>query len=236
MVFFQEPRGRGEPFLRVPTVVVALIAVLAAIHVARLFLSPAADETLLVRLAFIPARYAARAGAIPLFDLALPFVGHIFLHASFGHLLANCLWLLVFGPVVARRYGASLFVLFFLLSGISGAATYLATNWGSPFPMIGASGGIAGLMGAGIRMLQPTSFLGLADDAPLIPIFSMRVMLFSVFWLVGNLLAGLAPILTGPGPEMIAWEAHMGGYALGLLLSGPLDAIHHGVARPAPPG
>lgn len=230
MAFFQEPREQNEPFLRAPAVVIFLILTLVTIHVALTYLPAKAVDPVLEHLVFVPARYARPFGSIFPLDLLLPFVGHMFLHASYGHLLANCLWLLVFGPVVARRYGTGPFLLFYLSAGIAGAATHLAFNWGDPLPLVGASGGIAGLMAAGIRMLRPTSVLGVADDAPLIPILSPRVLLFSAVWLVGNLLIGLTGFI-GQGSELIAWQAHIGGYAAGLLLSGPFEVLRHRRAR-----
>ena len=88
------------------------------------------------------------------FGLTVPLVSHMFLHGGFLHLTVNCLWFLAFGPIVARRYGTAMFLLFFFVCGVAGALTYLAFNWGSPEPVIGASGGISGLMAAGIRMLR----------------------------------------------------------------------------------
>ena len=107
----------------------------------------------------------------------MPFVSYMALHNDVTHLAVNSLWLLAFGPVVARRFGAGLFLLFFLICGVAGAATYLALNWGSPEPVIGASGAISGLMAAGLRLL-PTMRPSPGTE-PLLPALSRQVVMFS---------------------------------------------------------
>ena len=148
----------------------------------------------------------------------------------------NCLWLLAFGPVVARRFGALLFLPFFLVCGAIGAATYLAFNWGSTAPVIGASGAISGLMAAGIRMLPLPLYLGGPRSQGLSPIFSRQILLFTVLWMGINLVFGLTGV-GGVGSEvrLIAWQAHVGGFLAGLLLAGIFDAAAPGTDVEPPP-
>jgi len=218
MAFLQSEPPR-EPFLNAPACVLWLIAAIALAHVARVWAPAPWPDALLTQFAFVPARYAAPAGG--LLALAVPFVSHQFLHADFIHLGVNSLWLLAFGPVVARRYGAVFFLLFFAVCGVAGAAAYLVLNWGSPVGIIGASGAISGLMGAAIRMFP---WPGARLARPLAPILSRPVVLFTVIWFATNLLLGL----TGFGAEgeihQIAWQAHVGGYFAGLVLAGVFDA------------
>ena len=100
--------------------------------------------------AFLAAHNADPGGWL---ERAIPFVSYMGLHNDLTHLAINSLWLLAFGPIVARRFGGFLFLLFFLVCGVAGAATHLAFNWGSLVPVIGASGAISGLMAAGLRLL-----------------------------------------------------------------------------------
>jgi membrane associated rhomboid family serine protease len=218
-----------EPFLRAPAVVVGLIAVLAGAHALRVFGFPGSGDSWFISYGFVPARYSASylaaRGANPgsVVQQALPFVTYLFLHANWTHLAVNCVWLLAFGPVVARRQGAMVFVLFFLVCGIAGAAAHLALNWADPQPLIGASAGISGLMAAAFRM----SFLGPSDEVsrPLAPIFSSRIMLWTAIWAGVNIVVGKLGIGTGGGGDLVAWQAHLGGYAAGLLLAGPFDSL-----------
>src|SRR6202012_293891 len=119
---------------------------------------------------------------------------YMFLHNDYTHLAINCLWLLAFGPIVARRFGAGLFLLFFAVCGMAGAATHLLFNWGSLEPVIGASAAISGLMAAGMRLLPterpPWAQEGPPTEAAMLPLWSRQVILFTLIWVVLNVVAG----------------------------------------------
>ena len=239
MAFLQSHPPR-QPVFQAPASVLILIGMLAAAHAARLALPPERQLQLLNNYAFSPARYSHAFLAAhdidpgSLWERAAPFVSYMVLHNDWTHLGINCLWLLAFGPVVARRFGTLLFLAFFLLCGIGGALAYLAFDWGSAEGVIGASGAISGLMAAAIRLL-PGPAAPWSPDAdpahmPMAPLFSRRVLLFSLVWALVNVVAGVVGLgLLGPGVQ-IAWQAHLGGYVAGLLLAGPLDQM-----RPRPP-
>lgn len=236
MSFLQSPEPSNpwtrQPVFRIPGAVAGLILVLAAAHVGRVALSPAWSDRIINRFAFIPARYShaflAAHNIDPgnLFDRAVPFVSYMALHNDFTHLAINSLWLLAFGPIVARRYGGLLFLGFFLVCGIAAALTHLAFNWGSLTPVIGASGAISGLMGAGLRLLPTQAPWANPGQEELAPIFSRQIVIFTAIWLAINLAAGLTGFGLGPGElGQIAWQAHVGGYVAGLLLAGPFDRL-----------
>ncbi len=216
MAFLQSKPSR-EPFLHAPTSVLWLIGLLVLVHVARVVAPTALSDDLLTQYAFIPARYSGSFGTSGLLGLTAPFISHMFLHANFVHLGVNCIWLLAFGPIVARRFGTMLFYLFFIICGLVGALTFLAFDWGSTAGAIGASGAISGLMAAGIRMYP---WQGSLTTSPMAPIFSSQVLVFTGFWLATNLLFGLTGIGAGGEIQQIAWQAHLGGYFAGLFLAG----------------
>lgn len=226
MAFFQESRPAREPFLRAPASVLILIGVLVAAHIWRVF-SPE-PMAILEQYALNPAVYAqalkSSGAAHPsLSALLIPPFGHMFLHANVTHLAFNCIWLLVFGAVVGRRFGALGFYIFFFVCGLAGAATFVLMDWGDSTGAIGASGAISGLMGAGIRMLRIREPWLQGATLPLMPLNSSQVMLYSVLWLLMNLAFGMIGIGPMGEAESIAWQAHVGGYLAGLLLSGPFD-------------
>jgi membrane associated rhomboid family serine protease len=218
MAYLQSQPPR-EPFLHAPASLLWLIAAIVAAHVARILAPAQISDAILMQYSFVPARYE-HAGAV--LALAVPFVSHMFLHADFVHLGVNCVWLLAFGAVVARRFGPTLFLTFFATCGIIGAATYLAFNWGSPEGVIGASGAISGLMGAAIRMMP---WPGAARTLPLAPILSRPVLVFSLFWLVANFVFGFTGFGASGEIHQIAWQAHLGGYIAGLLLAEIFDGL-----------
>ena len=216
-----EPR---QPFLRAPVVVIALILVLLGAHAVRVLGYPHSGTRWFLEYGFVPARYSHAyldsRGLNPgnFLERALPFVTYMFLHANYAHVLINSVWLLAFGPIVAGRFGPLRFLLFFLVCGIAGAAAHLALNWGSDAPVIGASAAVSGLMAAGFRMLPPP-----APDQPLAPILSPRILTWTVLWVIVNIVAGLTGLGTSGQVELVAWQAHLGGYTAGLLLAGPFD-------------
>lgn len=220
MAFFQDPSR--QPFLRVPASVLWLIVLLIGLHAARVLLFPGSEsDGLFETYGFVPARYT---GYNPgtLVSRLLPFVTYLFLHGSWSHVLFNSVWLLAFGPAVARRFGPVLFLIFFLVCGVVAALTHLAVYRESIAPVIGASGAISGLMAASFRMIA----LGPGDEpAALAPLFSARILGWTAIWAAINAFAGITGFGAGPGPAVIAWGAHMGGYAAGLVLAGPFDRL-----------
>jgi membrane associated rhomboid family serine protease len=234
MAFLQSAPPR-QPIFRAPPVVLWLIGGLTALHALRLMLPPARSEDIIYEYGLVPARYshafvAAQSGLSEswpgtVLERAVPFLSHVGLHNDWTHLAINCLWLLAFGPVVARRLGPMLFLAFFMTCGIAGALAYLAFNWGSSIPVVGASGAISGLMAAALRMLPGQAPWAEPGSAPLAPIVSRQIVIFTAVWAAINLLAGATGLGFGGESGLIAWQAHLGGYLAGLLLCGPFDML-----------
>lgn len=223
MAFFQNPQAR-QPFLRIPFALTFLLAALIAAHALRVFAPAWLGSAILYNCALVPARYdpawleahAVYAGSW--LEQALPFIGYMFVHANWEHVGLNCIWLVPFGTAVARRLGPALFLLLFLICGVAGAVLHIAVYWGSESPVIGASAAVSGMMGAAFRlMLAP-------PGERLAPLFSRPILIWSGIWLGVNLVAGVLGLGVGDRLQVVAWEAHMGGYFAGLLLIGPLDA------------
>jgi membrane associated rhomboid family serine protease len=216
-------------------VVLWLIAALAGLHALRLWLPQNLAQDMVYEYALIPARYshafvvsqAGLAASWPgtVLERAIPFVSYMGLHNDWTHLVINSLWLLAFGPVVARRQGALLFLLFFLICGVAGALAYVALNWGSPVPVVGASGAISGLMAAALRMLPGQAPWAEPGTAPLAPLFSRQILIFTAVWAAINILAGVTGLGVGGESGLIAWQAHLGGFLAGILLCGPFDSL-----------
>jgi membrane associated rhomboid family serine protease len=230
-----------EPIFNIPPVIVAMLAVMALVHAARLFtLTTAQDNELLWLFAFDPVRY----GSGPLPGGSLPggmgadiwtFVTYAFLHASWTHLGVNAIWFLAFGSAVARRFGAIRFLLFFCVTAMAGAIAHLLAFGGQDAPVIGASAAVSGTMAAAMRFAfqrgGPLSFRrtgGAADyQVPAKPLIALlrepAVIAFIVVWFGINLVFGLwSTPLTGEN-EVVAWQAHIGGFLAGLLFFGWFD-------------
>jgi membrane associated rhomboid family serine protease len=221
MTFVPDRRPVRQPLLNAPPVVLWLIALFLTLHAIRTALPGDLPDTLLLRYALIPAQYAEAMalGAFHdgLFALIVPLFTYMLLHADFTHVGVNCLWLLVFGPAVARRLGTPRFLLFFIFCGIVAALVHVAVYWGSPVAVIGASGAISGLMGAGMRILY-----GQVHEHPggLAPIYSRAILMFSLVWTAVNIVSGVLRIGVTGDVQLIAWVAHLGGYFSGLFAIG----------------
>jgi len=227
---------KREPLFNIPPVIVAVLVVLALIHATRmLLLTSDQDIELLVTFAFIPARYDTSL----ILDGALPggfgaglwtFVTYSLIHADWTHLGVNTVWLLPFGSAVARRFGALRFLAFFAVTAAAGAALHLATHAGEQNPVIGASAAISGTMAAAMRFAfqrgGPLSFLRDNDTAayrvPALPLTGVlrdpRVIAFLTAWFGINILFGLGSLPITGSDQVIAWQAHIGGFLAGLLL------------------
>jgi membrane associated rhomboid family serine protease len=220
MAFLKDSQPAQQPFLTAPMSVLSLIGVLVLAHVVRVMLPGELPDSILETYAFIPARYAGGPDFAhdTLFQKIVPFVSHIFLHANATHVGVNCLWLLAFGPILARRLNTLKFLLFFLFCGIAGVVTHLIVYWGSDAAVVGASGAIAGLMGGAMRVAYG-GFYGLR----LAPLFSRRILMFSLVWVAVNIVSGILGLGLSDQVVPVAWVVHMGGYFAGLLAIGLFD-------------
>lgn len=237
---------KREPVFNIPTVVLAVLALLAIIHTLRVWiLTGDQNIAFLLSTAFIPARYDSSVvlgGALPGgFGADIwTFVTYALIHADWTHLGVNTVWLLPFGSAVARRFGALRFLAFFAVTAAAGAGLHLATHSGAPYPMIGASAVVSGAMAASMRFaFQQGGPLGMlrADDAqayqvPAIPLSGVwsdaRVLLFIAVWFGINILFGLGSLPVAGGDQPIAWQAHIGGFLAGLLLFSWFDPAPQG--------
>ncbi|HEY2526103.1 MAG TPA: rhomboid family intramembrane serine protease [Candidatus Binataceae bacterium] len=141
----------------------------------------------------------------------------MFIHGGVGHVAGNMLYLFIFGPAVEERTGASHYLSFYLLSGIASAAATVAMAPQSMVPVIGASGAIAGILGAYFILYPSGSIL------TFFPPFFFRVpaVLYLIFWFAAQLYSGIA---SGAAPSMmggVAWWAHVGGFLFGVA-AGPI--------------
>ena len=142
----------------------------------------------------------------------------LFVHGAWVHVLMNAAGALAFGAAVSRLFGvraigAIAFLLFFLVCGVLAGWAFVVLQAGAPVVLIGASGGVAGLMGAASRRID--------GGGGLAPFTSPSVIGLAAGWLVINLLVAVLGFAPGAGTTPVAWEAHLAGYAAGLLLVGP---------------
>lgn len=135
----------------------------------------------------------------------------LFVHGGIAHLVFNGLWILMLGPAVLRSLGPARFVLLFVLSGVGGAVLFVAIHWGETAFVVGASGPVFGLIGAGAYIFTAGAD-SLAGRA-------RQIAHYAVVFMVLNL--GFALLSTSGAlgaPVRISWEDHVGGFLVGLAL------------------
>lgn len=225
-----EQPERREPVFNAPTIVIVLIACLVIVHTIRQSLSYADDGIVVMYLAFIPARLTEVGAGLPGGTLAgyTSTFTHALLHADWLHLTLNGAWMLAFGALMARRCGALGFLVLFATSAIAGALFFFLVNANQMIPLVGASGGVSGLMGGAFRVIFSAHHFGgvqtMREHPNAIPRMPLQVALIDPstmlgvgLWLAVNLIFGLGLGDFFQSGE-IAWEAHVGGFLFGFLL------------------
>jgi len=142
----------------------------------------------------------------------------MFLHAGLLHILGNMWALWIFGDNVEDYLGHTLYLVFYLVSGLAAALLHTVFNLGSTIPTVGASGAIAGVMGAYFVLYPRARVLTLV---PFILVFFMWLPAWIVlgYWFVWQFLSGAASSITMHGNASgIAFWAHVGGFLAGILL------------------
>lgn len=233
----------AEPIFNIPPVVIALIAALALVHAARVFLlTPEEDIDFLLQFAFIPGRYDTTlvpGGTLPGgwgADI-WTFVTYALIHGDIVHLGINVIWLLPFGTAVARRLRPLRFCVFFAVTAAAGALAHLITHPGALLPMVGASASISGFMAAAMRFAfqhdgpldrwrsaDPTSYFVPAEPLS-VALRNPRILIFLAVWFALNAIFGLGTGIIPGAEQAVAWQAHIGGFVAGLLLFAFFDPV-----------
>lgn len=217
------PMG-GAPVFNVPFVVIAVIGALVAVHFAIAISPRGLKAWMQAHGAVSPRLFFAAFKRGLIFNGLSPLVTHIFIHANIAHLLMNSVWLLAFGAPVARRLewdqgaarGALSFVLLFVLSGAFGGLAYIAAHPGDYALLVGASGGVSGLLGGLVRFAFHRPVPGTARPR-FAKLTDRSIIAWSAAIVFLNVVVGLfGGFILGGGAD-IAWEAHLGGFFFGLL-------------------
>jgi membrane associated rhomboid family serine protease len=141
----------------------------------------------------------------------------MFVHAGWAHIGGNMLFLWVFGDNIEDRVGHGKYLAFYLVSGFAASAVQIAIAPGTDVPSVGASGAIAGVLGAYL-VLYPTAMV----QVVILPLFFLPFFLPAValigIWFVMQLFAGVAELGQATAGSGVAWWAHVGGFLAGVVL------------------
>ncbi len=263
------PSPPHEPMFKAPAVIIVLAVAFIAIYAAFDWANPRIQDLVIVNFGFVPGRLTVwiwPAEAIKLLNRARTdpaavdqiramrelhassgdpklwtLLTYAFLHGSWMHVLLNTVWLVAFGPPVARRFGTARFLVFMAVTAVFSALAQWASAPMEFAPLIGVSGADSGLMGAVTRfMFQPgaplsaSAFVG-GEGVETIPAATLggvltdrRARIFLFVWFATNFVFGAFARPLGLSDMPVAWVAHVGGFAAGILLFPLFD-------RPRPP-
>lgn len=166
------------------------------------------------RWAFVPARFFAN----PLSAQGIPtLLGSVFLHAGWVHLAGNMIYLAAFGPIIESRLGWVRFGMLYILSGMVGMLAQGLVAPGSTVAVVGASGAIAGVLGAALVVARGTKITTAVPALVTIELAELPAGFLVAVWIVLQVASSIGQL--EPGVGSTAWYAHLGGLVVGLLLA-----------------
>ncbi|HUG81817.1 MAG TPA: rhomboid family intramembrane serine protease [Bryobacterales bacterium] len=215
------PIRDDAPRFGTPFVTVALIAVNIAVFLYQFSLaieSPGAQQTFIETFGAIPLRAEhALAGRYPLLQGVGPVFTSIFLHGGWFHLIGNMWFLWIFGDNVEDELGHFAYLLFYLACGLVASAAHIWANPESAIPAVGASGAIAGVMGAYLMRFPHARIVTLVWIVFFVTTIEVPAVLMLAYWFFIQFASGAAE--TGAGDSGgVAWWAHVGGFVAGAIL------------------
>jgi membrane associated rhomboid family serine protease len=190
----------------VPLVTYALIA----LNILFFFVEQSGGDAFVGRWAFVPRRFLAN----PSGDMPTLFTS-MFMHAGWLHLGGNMLYLWIFGDNVEDRFGHIKFTIFYLLCGLAATVAQLAFSLGSNVPNLGASGAIAGVLGAYI-LLFPQGRVKVLQGQQVIQVPALIVI---GIWIILQFFSGIGSIANTAQTGGVAYMAHIGGFLAGFVLT-----------------
>ena len=201
---------------RFPIVTLGLIVINIAVFVQELSLNQGQLNIFMQTYGIIPRKVAAlTVGQPDIMGAVVPLVTAMFVHGGWLHVLGNMLYLWIFGDNVEDRLGRVKYLLFYITAGVIGS---LAQIWANPLaaePVIGASGAVAGVLGAYFLSYPRAKVLTLVPIFFIISFIEIPAFAFLIIWFILQSLNGIANL--GVADNMVAWWAHIGGFLIGAI-------------------
>ena len=202
-----------------PIVTLTLIAANVLVFLYEVQLGPSV-VSFLKRYALVPAEVTGslRYGAVNLSDTVAPFFTSMFLHGGWMHLITNMWFLWIFGDNVEDTLGAFRYLLFYFLCGFGAALTQFALQPDSTLPMLGASGAIAGVLGAYAVLFPGARVVTLVPIFFFLQIIELPALILLGYWFLLQILSGSLDAMSPMRGGGTAWWAHIGGFVSGIFL------------------
>ncbi|MDP2683314.1 MAG: rhomboid family intramembrane serine protease [Deltaproteobacteria bacterium] len=207
------PLKDDNPTRTFPFVTILIIVTNIVVYIYQLTLGQKAETLFILRAGAIPYEIIRFADIHPLAFIPPPLTlfSAMFIHGGFLHVAGNMLYLWIFGDNIEDRLGHFRFIVFYLLSGLIASLAHIIMLPNSTIPMIGASGAIAGVLGAYFLLYPRAHVLTLVFFFFFVDIIRIPALVFLGLWFVFQ-------ILSSAGGGGIAWYAHIGGFIGGAVL------------------
>jgi membrane associated rhomboid family serine protease len=207
------------PSRGVPVVTWGLIVINALVFLFELSLPRHQLEIFFYKFGLVPARITELNWSDPaqIKEGLWPFLTMMFVHGGWIHIIGNMWSLFLFGDNVEDRIGSARFLIFYLLCGFAAGVVQYWMSPNSETPSIGASGAIAGVMGAYLILFPYARIITLIPILFFPFIVEVPAVIFLGFWYITQIVSGLS-VHSGVAYEQVAWWAHVGGFTAGILL------------------
>lgn len=214
MPLTDDNRGRRTT----PIVTWVLIAINVVVFLYEVVLSEASLARFLTDYGIIPQEISNGEGYLAL-------ITSMFLHGGWLHLFGNMLFLWIFGDNVEDIMGHARYLVFYLLTGIAAGLIQVATNPESTIPLIGASGAISGLLAAYVVCFPHGRIMTAIVFGFFITTIMVPAWMMIGYWIVLQVIQGAMSLGIDPDTGGVAWFAHIGGFAAGLVLVFPFRRV-----------
>ena len=215
------PLRQTEPSSTTPIVTRALVFGNTALFIAQLILGTR-TESLINTFGYIPARFMnPGAYGFTHMEVAVTLVTSLFLHGGLVHLFGNMIYLWIFGPAVEDALGHLRYLVFYVVCGAVGSLTHTMLFPQSIVPSVGASGSIAGLLGAFLVLRPKARIVTLFPLVVYWAIAEIRAVIFLPVWFAMQFFNGALALASAQRTQAvagIAWWAHVGGFVFGAVI------------------
>lgn len=213
------PLNDENPSNTVPVINILLIVTNISVFIYMNYFAPLATRSIIAKLGFIPYELSHFVDVNPtnLVPIPLTIFTAMFMHGGWLHLLSNMLYLWIFGDNIEDKLGHIKYLIFYIMCGITATLVHGFININSRIPTLGASGAIAGVLGAYMFLFPKTRIKTLLFLGIFFQIIRIPAVIILGYWILIQILSAYAEYgsKTGAG---IAWFAHIGGFVAGLVL------------------
>jgi hypothetical protein len=211
------PLRDENPSSTVPVVTRAIIVLNVAVFAYQLLLGSRLTS-FVNAYALVPAHLAgAFAGSAPLVPALATLFTSVFIHGGWLHLIGNMWYLWIFGDNVEDRLGHAAYLVFYLAAGLASGLLHTALQPSSTTPTVGASGAIAGVLGAYVVLYPRARVITLVPLFFFFPVVPIAAIFYLGFWFILQIFSGALSLAYGASGG-VAWWGHIGGFAFGLLV------------------